>query len=203
MQEVVSEDAVRRALEKIDELAGLAWMQEHLNYCTRALLSEPWVLDVDTTVKPLYGHQEGAAVSYNPHKPGRPSHSYHTYLLGNLRLVLAVEVASGNQHTSRHSAPGLWELLNGLASEHKPALIPGDVNFGNEPVMREAEQRGPSGRRSTNQARRPHRRHHHQRPRQSSARATGAYAHRRVYSLTREVRFKDIEVAVQAVRYTI
>jgi hypothetical protein len=142
MRKVVSEDAVRRALDKIEESAGLAWMQEHLDYCTRPLLSEPWVLDIDTTVKPLYGHQEGAAVSYNPHKPGRPSHSYHTYLLGNLRLVLAMEVAAGNQHTSKHSAPGLWELLDRLAPEHKPALIRGDANFGNEPVMREAEQRG-------------------------------------------------------------
>ena len=32
-------------------------------------------LDVDTTVKPLYGHQEGAEVGYNPLKPGRPSHA--------------------------------------------------------------------------------------------------------------------------------
>lgn len=142
MQKVVSEDAVRRALDKIEEQAGLAWLQEHLDYCTRPLLSEPWVLDIDTTVKPLYGHQEGAVVSYNPHKPGRPSHSYHSYLLGNLRVVLAMEVAAGNQHTSKHSAPGLWELLDRLAAEQKPALIRGDANFGNEPVMRQAEQRG-------------------------------------------------------------
>jgi hypothetical protein len=33
-------------------------------------------------------------------------------------------------------------LLDRLASEHSPALIRGDANFGNEPVMREAEQRG-------------------------------------------------------------
>jgi hypothetical protein len=44
MRKVVSEDAVRRALDKIEESAGLAWMQEHLDYCTRPLLSEPWDL---------------------------------------------------------------------------------------------------------------------------------------------------------------
>jgi hypothetical protein len=27
-----------------------------------------WVLDVDTTIKPLYGEQEGAELGYNPHK---------------------------------------------------------------------------------------------------------------------------------------
>ena len=65
-------DAVRRGFDKIDEGAGLTWLQGHLDYTTRPLLSEPWILDIDTTVKPLYGHQEGAVVSYNPHKPGPP-----------------------------------------------------------------------------------------------------------------------------------
>jgi hypothetical protein len=63
------------------------------------------VLDADTTIKPLYGHQEGAVLGYNPKKPGRPSHTYHTFFL--LRLVLDVEVMAGNQHTSNHAAPGL------------------------------------------------------------------------------------------------
>ena len=35
------------------------------------LLDEPWVLDVDATIKPLHGHPEGAVVGYNPHKPER------------------------------------------------------------------------------------------------------------------------------------
>ena len=72
MTQVVSEDAVRRGFDKIDEDASLTWLQGHLDYTTRPLLSEPWILDIDTTVKPLYGHQEGAVVSYNPHKPGPP-----------------------------------------------------------------------------------------------------------------------------------
>ena len=87
MRKVVSEDAVRRGLAKIDEAAGLTWLQRHLDYCVWPLLSEPWVLDIDSTIKPLYGRQEGAMVGYNPHKPGRPSHCYHTFLMANLRLV--------------------------------------------------------------------------------------------------------------------
>ena len=62
MNEVVSEDAVRRGLDKIEEVAGLAWLEGHLDYSTRPLLSQPWILDIDTTVKALYGHQKGAAV---------------------------------------------------------------------------------------------------------------------------------------------
>jgi hypothetical protein len=34
MAKVVSEDAVRRALSKIEEEAGRAWLQEQLDYCT-------------------------------------------------------------------------------------------------------------------------------------------------------------------------
>ena len=88
MSKVVSEDSVRGNLGKIDEADGVAWLQDHLGYCVRPLLSEPWILDTDVTVNPLYGHQEGAVKGYNPHKPGRPSHTYHTDFRANLRLVL-------------------------------------------------------------------------------------------------------------------
>ena len=59
---VVSEDTVRRALRAIDETAGRAWMQTHLDASVWPLLTAPWILDVDVTVKPLYGKQEGAVV---------------------------------------------------------------------------------------------------------------------------------------------
>ena len=63
-----------------------------------------------TTIKPLYGHQEGAVLGYNPEKPGRPSHTYHSFFLSNLRLVLDVDVMAGNQHAANHAGPGLWAL---------------------------------------------------------------------------------------------
>ena len=50
--------------------AGLAWLQRHIDATVRPLLGERYIIDIDTTVKPLYGHQEGAVVSYNPKKPG-------------------------------------------------------------------------------------------------------------------------------------
>jgi hypothetical protein len=62
MRKVVSEDSVRRGLEKIDQAKGAAWLRNHREYCTAPLLGEPCVLDIDTTIKPLYGHQEGAEV---------------------------------------------------------------------------------------------------------------------------------------------
>lgn len=58
----------------MDESAGIAWLERHLRATTRPLLSTPWILDLDATVKCLYGQQEGAVVGYNPKKSGRPSH---------------------------------------------------------------------------------------------------------------------------------
>src|SRR5690349_22097558 len=142
MSKVVSEDALRRALAKIDESAGMQWLQAHLDYCVRPLLDESWVLDVDATIKPLYGHQEGAVVGYNPHKPGRPSHCYHTYMLSDLRLVLQVEVHPGDQHNPKHAATGLWSLLAQLGRERWPRLLRGDAEWGNEGVMARAEREG-------------------------------------------------------------
>src|SRR5208283_4484120 len=142
MKKIVSEDAVRRAFQAIDETEGAAWLRGHLAFCVEPLLAEPWILDVDTTIKPLYGHQEGAELGYNPKKPGRPSHCYHTYAMASTRLVLDVEVLPGDEHTSKHGAPGLWGLIDRLPRDLWPSLLRGDCGFGNEGVMREAEARG-------------------------------------------------------------
>ena len=79
MNKVISDDSAIRALKRMDEASAIAWLQRHLQSCYEPLLSTPWILDVDVTVKPLYGHQEGAKIGYNPHKPGRPSHTCLLY----------------------------------------------------------------------------------------------------------------------------
>jgi Transposase DDE domain group 1 len=138
---LVSEDAARRALAKMDEAAGVTWLERHLAKTTQPLLSTPWILDLDATVKCLYGKQEGALVGYNPKKPGRPSHCYHSALMANTRLALAVEVMAGNETAPLHSMPGIWVWLDALPKEQRPALLRGDIAYGNESVMREAEAR--------------------------------------------------------------
>jgi hypothetical protein len=133
---------VRRGFGKIDAAAGETWLHRHLRETVEPLLSEPWVMDCDTTVKPLYGHQEGAVVGYNPHKPGRPSHAYHTFQICGVRLVLDVAVRPGNQYSSKHSAPHLWALLDGLPRACWPQLVRGDKDWGNERNMARCEQEG-------------------------------------------------------------
>ena len=81
-------------------------------------------------------------VGYNPHKPGRPSHTYHTYAIAELRLMLEVEVQAGNQHASKHSAPGLWALLARIGRAAWPCLLRGDCDWGTEANMSRAEREG-------------------------------------------------------------
>jgi hypothetical protein len=119
-----------------------AWLKRQLKASYEPLLVEPWVMDVDTTVKPLYGHQEDAKVGYNPQKPGRPSHAYHSYLIANLRMVMDVEVQAGNQTAASFAQPELWSLLDGMAPSSHPRFLRGDCNWGSERAMEGSEQRG-------------------------------------------------------------
>jgi Transposase DDE domain group 1 len=115
------------------------WMELALQDSVQHALNTPWILDIDTTIKTLFGRQSGAEVSYNPHKPGRPSHAIHTYWIANLRLVLQAQVQSGKSHSSAHTLPGLIELISRLPKEQRPQLVRGDCGFGNENVMCELE----------------------------------------------------------------
>lgn len=141
MSKVLSEDSVRRAFQNVEETLCADWQRKHLKRCYEPLLNEPWILDVDTTVKPLYGHQEGAVVGYNPQKPGRPSHTYHTYFIANLRLVLDVEVQAGNRSAASYTSPGLFTFIDSLPPELRPRFARGDSAFGNEKTMAKCERR--------------------------------------------------------------
>lgn len=141
MRKVISEDALRNALKRIPEAEGTAWLDTHLADSVMPLLDAAWILDTDTTIKLLYGHQEGAVIGYNPRKPGRPSHAYHTYLMAGLRQVLGVEVCPGNEHTAKHAQPGLLKILDALPPQKKPKLVRGDNAFGNDGMMMALEER--------------------------------------------------------------
>jgi hypothetical protein len=111
MRKIVSEDAVRRGLTKIGEAKGLNWLQNHLDYCTTPLLSEQWVLNMDSTVKTLYGHQEGAEIGYNPAKPGRPSCVHECVLSGvKIHPRRSYRPVAGGNCVIREAA---WETTRG------------------------------------------------------------------------------------------
>ncbi len=80
-------------------------------------------------------------IGYNPHKPGRPSHCYHSYFMAGTRLCLGVEVCGGKEHAARHGLPGLWKLLDALPRTHWPAFLRGDCGYGNQALLVQAEER--------------------------------------------------------------
>jgi hypothetical protein len=160
MRKVVSDDSLRRALaalapateaghsveqraaQQAQAARAVRWMQEHLRHSVGEATATAWILDCDSTVKPLYGRQAGAEVSFNPHKPGRPSHVIHTYWIGNLRLVLDAQLEPGKRHAPVHVRPGLVTLIESLPAGHRPRLVRGDCAFGSEGEMAALEALG-------------------------------------------------------------
>ena len=64
-------------------------------------------------MKCLYGKQEGAVIGYNPKKPGRPSHSYHSALMAN------------NETAPLPNMPGMWAFnrrQDGLTVTQAPGV---------------------------------------------------------------------------------
>lgn len=141
MQKVVSEDSLRRAFQNEDPKALEQWQTQALLETCAPALDHPWIADLDVTVKPIYGHQEGAELGYNPHKPGRPSHAYHTVFLRTLRVALDVEVHPGKEHAAAHGLDNLWRLWDRLTPAQRPWLICGDAGYGNERIMKPCEER--------------------------------------------------------------
>ena len=76
MKKMMSEDAVRRGLAKIDEAAGLTWLQTHLDDCVWPLLSDDQAALWPSGRRDggLQSAQAGAALALLPHLlDGEPS----------------------------------------------------------------------------------------------------------------------------------
>jgi hypothetical protein len=76
------------------------------------VLGIPWILDMVVTIRPIYGHQEGAKVGDIPHKAGRPAHAHHLLIHRGTRLPMDVEARSGMEH-----APNMgWPTFGGSST---------------------------------------------------------------------------------------
>lgn len=79
----------------------------------------------------VYGHQEGAAVGTNPHKPGRKS--YHPLMAfeGQSRLCLNAVLHAGNTHASTDAAAFLRQIFE-LLGDRPVKYARFDKGFGGE-----------------------------------------------------------------------
>lgn len=141
LDRIVSEDTIRRVFRKTDETKLDEWLLRHEHEVADAILHYKYVLDIDNSIKPIFGHQEGSELGYNPHKPGRPSHNYHSFFIGKTRITLGVDVKPGKQHSGQHGTSSMWKFLDSLPRDKWPEMIRGDVGYGTDRIMTEAESR--------------------------------------------------------------
>ena len=104
-----------------------SWLRGCFDRLRPGCLEVHWVLDIDVTVKPIYGKQEGAELGYNPAKPCRPSHAYHSFWVGHLRLCLGVQVRPGNETAGSFGLPLLREWLERIPKTQWPEFVRGDI----------------------------------------------------------------------------
>ena len=122
---------VRAALQLLHEyIAGLT-------------LGTEVIIDIDSTVETIYGHQERSAVGYNPSKPGRASFHPQLCFDGLTRTLLDCELRSGNTTSSSGLVLTFTRVLaSPLVAGRHVRLVRGDRGYGNEDFMAHLEERG-------------------------------------------------------------
>lgn len=144
MDRILSADALRHAAYDIAQHEnGQRWVSDLLfNSLLPVVRAGPWILDLDSTVVTVYGKQVGSAVGYNPTKLGRPSYSYHTFIIGGLRLPLDVVALPGNESHGIYGAETLWHLLDHrLPTDAQPWCVRGDISYGSDDIITGCEKR--------------------------------------------------------------
>ena len=104
---VPGKDALPRLVKSLSRAHASQWVAGTERELYAALPKE-FVTDWDATVNVRYGHQEDAAIGYNPFKPGRRSHHPLICIAAGTRLCLHWPIPI------TQLAPALW------ADEHMP-----------------------------------------------------------------------------------
>jgi hypothetical protein len=76
MSKMVSEDTLRRALARMTADQSRDWLRPQLLSSVQAALNTPWILDIDTTVKTLFGKQSGSKLQPAQAGPSQPCLAY-------------------------------------------------------------------------------------------------------------------------------
>ncbi len=117
----LNKDVIGLRLKALGQ-AGAIRLQEHLFAFTTRWLAQSQLeritIDADSTVKTVFGNQEGAAKGYNPQKPG--AKSYHPLLafVSDMKLVANSWFRTGSAYTSN----GICEFI-----KQTRALLPDNI----------------------------------------------------------------------------
>lgn len=134
MERVRGEDALPRLAKELDPETLREWMQRPQTELYAAL-PDQFIADWDSTVNTRYGHQEDAAVGYNPHKRGRKSHHPLICVAARTRLCLHLEWRPGDTVSATDWQPAMEKLWAHPTVRERLWLNRGDVGFGQEAIL--------------------------------------------------------------------
>jgi hypothetical protein len=141
MERVRGEDALPRLAKGMSVEQMRDWMQQPQTELYAAL-PEHFIADWDSTVNTRYGHQEDAALGYNPHKRGRKSHHPLICVAARTRLCLHLEWRPGDSVSATDWQPAMDKLWSHPTIRERLWLNRGDAGFGQEAIMAWHEQAG-------------------------------------------------------------
>lgn len=99
------------------------------------------VLDLDTTVLTVYGHQQGAKVGYNPKKRGRPSYQPLLCFEGHTRDTCAGLYLSGDVQPAPHTSEMIRSVLEALPSSVRTIRMRADAAFYSHQIVEFLEEK--------------------------------------------------------------
>ena len=99
------------------------------------------ILDLDSTVVTVFGHQEQAEVGYNPRYRGKRSYHPLLCLEANSSLLWDTELRAGNAGTWDGSVELLAGSLSRLPPDIRELRVRADAGFGYNPVLDTLEAR--------------------------------------------------------------
>jgi hypothetical protein len=132
LQSVVSDDTLRRFVASVPEAQGAVWVASAAQRLW-GTLPEKLILDWDSTVQTKYGHQEGAAVGYNPQKRGRKSFHPLLAVAANTRLCPYYRLRGGDTVTASQWESAMEECQQWLGKA-QVWLNRGDWGLGQERI---------------------------------------------------------------------
>lgn len=99
------------------------------------------ILDLDSTVLTVFGHQEGAEVGYNPRYRGKRSYDPLLCVEANSSFLWDTELRCGNAGTWGGSPELLASCFLSLPADLRELRVRADAGFGFDPVLTMLEQR--------------------------------------------------------------
>ena len=133
-----------RDLKRLGSTEGMDAIRSAQRHVLKALLPEGRniVVDVDSSVETVYGHQEQSAVGYNPHHHGRAS--FHPLLAFDSQTgcCLYNELRSGDAHTADGFADFYEAMKKQLPKGVDIATVRIDKGFTGENVFQTLEEDG-------------------------------------------------------------